>query len=112
MARPQQEVRARIDSVFDQRPSELLTWLDLLPAVPGLSPDSPADRDLVRRTVDNMGRAGAIERGTPRRVPGCARPMTTWRRADKARAETHRRNKPDATAEMQRALSAWLLTAV
>jgi hypothetical protein len=102
MARPQAEIRTHVAQAIARSPQPL-TWLDVLPAVPGLNAASPADRELVRCTINNMARAGQLVRVDRRRVLGAARPMNTWRAAVSSDP------RPDVSAAVaaHQALIAW-----
>lgn len=79
--RPRGEVREAIaraaQSLAEQGTPP--TWRELVGHVKGMSPASPADVRLVRKTVENMAQAGELVRAGERRVQGVARPMTQWK---------------------------------
>lgn len=84
--RPRGEVREAVVaamSALGEQQALPATWRDLLPHVaahvPGLSPASPADVRMVRKTVENMAFAGEIERQGSKKVQGVARPMTAYK---------------------------------
>ena len=74
------------------------TFRDLVHQVPGMSADSPADLELVRRTLKDMAKAGELRRVGSVRVAGACRPATLY--APKSAGH-------DAAAHIQSILSVW-----
>lgn len=76
--RPRSEITAALAAC---RPAEPATWLDMarrLSADHLINLAAPAELQLVRWGVNDLARRGELARVGKRRVPGAARPMTTF----------------------------------
>jgi hypothetical protein len=58
--RPPGEIRQTLRAVFSERGAS--TWREVMSAIPAASAQSPSERALVRRTVENMVRSGEVLR--------------------------------------------------
>lgn len=122
MARPYSSLREPVLDAVRARAPKPATWRDVasdLEQLQIINTLARAELQLVRITVDNMGRAGHLHRAGYVLVPGSRRPMTGWLAPELAPhlTPTHpaaaadgttRHDTPPAHQPLEAALRGWM----
>ncbi|MBK6852102.1 MAG: hypothetical protein IPG93_10885 [Burkholderiales bacterium] len=75
--------------------------------VPGINTASPAERQLVETTINNMQRAGELETVGSKRVPGSCKPVSLFVLGRVRPADLVERDRMNSGAALAELLRAW-----